>query len=213
MLSTVASPFVIVAINAGVRHLDTAVNALLLVFTLSAANSDLYISSRTAWALAKDGFAQGFLHRTSSSGVPVYAVALSSVFIAIGFMNATKGASTVFQYFVSLVTVFGALNWVSVLVSYIAMTRGMKAQFLSRDLMPFRSALLPWGAYLALFVTVMVIIFQGFDAFVPTFVADKFVTKYIGIAVYIVNFLAWKMFKKTKPVRPKDMDLDTNRLD
>src|SRR5689334_2307020 len=124
-----------------------------MVFTVSAANSDIYLASRTVWALAKDGQAPEIFHRTNRRGVPIPAVALSSVFIALGFMNAAKDAATVFGYFVSLVTVFGALNWIAVLVSYLAMIRGMKAQNIPRSAMPYRNILLPWGAYFALAIT------------------------------------------------------------
>lgn len=206
-----ASPFVVAAQVAGVNHLADAVNGLLLIFTISAANSDIYLASRTVWALGKDGQAPQLMVRTNARGVPIPAVALSSIFIALGFMNATKSASTVFGYFVSLVTVFGALNWVAVLVSYLAMIRGMKAQGIERAVMPYRNPLLPWGAYIALFFTALVIIFSGYAAFIPHFQVDKFMTSYIGIPVYIINILWWKWFKKTKRVKPEEMDLTTGR--
>ena len=210
-LDVAASPFVIAAKNAGVHGLDDAINALLLVFTVSAANSDIYLASRTLWALAKDRQAPQFFHRTNVRGVPVPAVALSSLFIALGFMNATKDSSTVFGYFVSLVTVFGALNWISVLVSYLAMLRGMKAQGISREIMPYRNPLLPWGAYIALAITILVIVFNGFAAFTPKFAIDKFMTSYIGVPVYVINILWWKFLKRTRRVRPEEMDLTTGR--
>ncbi|KAK5652930.1 hypothetical protein OQA88_9409 [Cercophora sp. LCS_1] len=208
-----ASPFVVAAKNAGVNHLDDAVNGLLMVFTVSAANSDIYLASRTAWALAKDGQAPQLLLRTNRRGVPIPAVAVSSIFIALGFMNATKNAGTVFGYFVSLVTVFGALNWIAVLVSYLAMIRGMKAQGIKRKVLPYRNPLLPWGAYIALLVTILVIVFNGWNAFVPVFQIDKFMTSYIGIVVYLGNIAWWKIYKKTKRVRPEEMDLVTDRRD
>lgn len=196
---------------AGVEKLADAVNALLLVFTVSAANSDIYLASRTVWALAKDGQAPRAMQRTNRRGVPVPAVALSSVFVALGFMNASKDSATVFGYFVSLVTVFGALNWIAVLVSYIAMTRAMRVQKVPRSVMPYRNPLLPWASYPALFITVLVIVFSGYSAFIPRFQVDKFLTAYIGIPVYVCNILWWKLVKKTKRVRPEEMDLVTGR--
>jgi len=184
---------------------------MLLVFTISAANSDIYLASRTAWALAKDGQAPQMMHRTNKRGVPIPAVALSSIFCALGFMNATKGADTVFGYFVSLVTVFGALNWIAVLVSYLAMIKAMKVQNIPRSVMPYRNPLLPYGAYFALFITALVIVFSGYNAFIPRFQIDKFMTSYIGIVVYLFNILWWKFYKKTKRVLPQDADLVTGR--
>jgi len=209
--SGLASPFVVAAQIAGVNKLDDAVNGLLMIFTISAANSDIYLASRTVWALGKDGQAPHLMQRTNKRGVPIPAVALSSIFIALGFMNATKSASTVFGYFVSLVTVFGALNWVAVLVSYLAMINAMKAQGVPREVMPYRNILLPWGAYIALFITILVILFSGYAAFIPYFQVDKFLTGYIGIPVYIINIFWWKFFKKTKRVRPEEVDLVTGR--
>ncbi|KAK4244775.1 amino acid permease/ SLC12A domain-containing protein [Corynascus novoguineensis] len=209
--SGLASPFVVAAQVAGVNKLDDAVNGLLMIFTVSAANSDIYLASRTAWALAKDRQAPQLLQRTNKRGVPIPAVALSSIFIALGFMNATKSSSTVFGYFVSLVTVFGALNWVAVLVSYLAMINAMKVQGVPREVMPYRNPLLPWGAYIALFITILVIIFSGYSAFIPHFQVDKFLTAYIGIPVYLINICWWKFFKKTKRVRPEEVDLVTGR--
>ncbi|KAK4638874.1 hypothetical protein QC761_703760 [Podospora bellae-mahoneyi] len=206
-----ASPFTVAAQRAGVDKLADAVNGMLLVFTISAANSDIYLASRTVWALAKDRQAPEIMERTNKRGVPIPAVALSSIFIALGFMNATKDATTVFGYFVSLVTVFGALNWIAVLVSYISMIRAMKVQGIPREIMPYRNPLLPWGSYIALMVTILVIIFSGYSAFIPQFQIDKFMTSYIGIVVYLVNILVWKWLKKTKRVRPEEMDLLTGR--
>lgn len=208
---TVASPFTVAALEAGVDKLADAVNGMLLVFTISAANSDIYLASRTAWALAKDRQAPQMMQRTNKRGVPIPAVALSSVFIALGYMNASKDSSTVFGYFVSLVTVFGALNWVAVLVSYMAMIRGMKAQNIPREIMPYRNPLLPWATYPALGITILVIVFSGYAAFIPHFQVDRFMTSYIGIPVYIVNILVWKWLKKTKRVKPEEMDLITGR--
>lgn len=213
MTVSVASPFVVAAQKAGISGLADAINGLLMVFTVSAANSDIYLASRSAWALAKDRQAPQLLHRTNRRGVPVPAVVLSSVFCALGFMNAAKDSSTVFGYFVALVTVFGALNWIAVLVSYLAMMRGMKAQGIPRNVMPYRNPLLPWGAYIALAITVLVIVFSGYNAFIPHFQVDKFLTSYIGIVVYLANIAWWKIFKKTRRVRPEEMDLVTGRRD
>lgn len=150
---------------------------------------------------------------TNKNGVPVPAVAFSSLFIALGFMNISQDASTVFGYFVSLVTVFGALNWISILVSYHFMLQGMKAQGIPRSVMPYRNPLLPWGAYVAFVITIIVIVFNGYSAFMPTFKVDKFITSYIGIPIYLINIAWWKVFKKTKKVPLEEMDLQTGRRD
>ncbi|BFZ55991.1 hypothetical protein PYCC9005_003032 [Savitreella phatthalungensis] len=207
--SGATSPFVIAANNSGLRHLGDAVNGLLMVFTLSAANSDIYLASRTLWALAKDGQAPSIFAKTNRQGVPYYAVGLSSLFIVLGFLNAKKSSSTVFGYFVSLVTVFGALNWVNVLVCHISMTAGMKAQGIPRSQMPYSNPLLPYATWPALLITILVILFNGWNAFLPTWNISKFMTSYVGIPFFLFNIGFWKVFKRTQRVRPELMDLHT----
>lgn len=47
----------------------------------------------------------------------------------------------------------------------------------------------------------------------PHFQVDKFITSYIGIVVYLINVAWWKIFKRTKRVRPEEADLVTGRRD
>lgn len=76
-------------------------------------------------------------------------------------MNVAKFSSTVFGYFVSLVTVFGTLNWVSLLVSYIGMRRSLRKQGIPLSDLPYRGPLQPYGAYFALLMTVLIVLFNG----------------------------------------------------
>lgn len=156
-----ASPFVIAVQLAGIPHYPDVMNACLLLFVLSAANSDIYIGSRTLFGLAHDRQAPAIFRRTTQMGVPFAGVIFTSIFAALAYMNASKSSSQVFQYLVSLVTVFGALNWINVLVTYVQFNRGMREQGISRSSMPYQGFLQPYGAYFALFMTAILIIFNG----------------------------------------------------
>ncbi|KAF9873897.1 dicarboxylic amino acid permease [Colletotrichum karsti] len=208
-----ASPFVIAVQLAKIPVFPHIVNASLLIFVISAANSDIYIGSRTLFGLARDGQAPGIFAKTTENGVPVWGVAFTSLFACLAYMNAAKNSSTVFTYLVSLVTVFGTLNWVSILVSYVQFTRGMKAQGISRDIMPYRGPLQPYGSYFSLLITMCIVFFNGYNAFIPKFTVSTFMTSYIGIAIYLVNIFSYKFYAKTKKVGLRDMDLWTNRLE
>ncbi|KAI8287501.1 putative amino-acid permease [Colletotrichum sp. SAR 10_98] len=208
-----ASPFVIAVQLANIPVFPHVVNGCLLIFVISAANSDIYIGSRTLYGLARDGQAPRIFTKTTGAGVPIIGVAATSVFAALAYMNAAKSSSQVFGYLVSLVTVFGTLNWVSVLVSYIQFTRGMQAQGIPRSIMPYRGPLQPYGSYAALLITVLVVFFNGYNAFIPKFTVSTFMTSYIGIAIYVVNIISYKLYAKTQRVGLGTMDLHSNRLE
>lgn len=142
-------------------------------------------------------------------------------------MNASKSSSQVFSYLVSLVTVFAVLNWVSILVSYISFRRALAAQGIALEDLPYVGLLQPWGSYYALFISSVVILFNGivvclikvallltntgYDAFIGGFKVDVFLVKYIGLIFYFGNIIFWKFWMKTKRHEPSNIDLYTGR--
>ena len=122
---------------------------------------DIYCSSRTLYSLAKDGQAPRIFTKTRENGNPIWAVAVPSAFIALGYMNARKSSSQVFGYLVSLVTVFAVLNWVAILVSHIRFRQALKAQGIPLSDLPYVAVLQPYGSYFALFISMLIVVFSG----------------------------------------------------
>ncbi|RSM15059.1 hypothetical protein CDV31_005139 [Fusarium ambrosium] len=209
--SGAASPFVVSVSLAGVGVFPDIINGCLLVFTLSAASSDIYCSSRSLYGLARDGQAPRLFTKTRDNGNPIYAVAAASVCIALGYMNASKSSSTVFGYLVSLVTVFAVLNWVAILITHIRFRQALKAQGIATSDLPYVGFLQPYGSYFALFISILVIIFNGYDAFIPYFKVDVFILKYIGTVIFVGNVTWWKLVKKTTFWSSETVDLTTGR--
>ncbi|KAI8652733.1 AA-permease domain-containing protein [Fusarium keratoplasticum] len=209
--SGAASPFVVSVSMAGVGVFPDFINACLLVFTLSAASSDIYCSSRSLYGLAKDGQAPRLFAKARENGNPIYAVAAASACIALGYMNASKSSSTVFGYFVSLVTVFAVLNWVAILITHIRFRQALKAQGIATSDLPYEGFMQPYGSYFALFISILVIIFNGYDAFIPHFKVDVFILKYIGTIIFLGNVTWWKLVKKTTFWDAEAVDLATGR--
>ncbi|CAG9984316.1 unnamed protein product [Clonostachys byssicola] len=209
--SAAASPFVVALKLAQVETLPSIVNACFLMFTISFANSDIYIASRTLYGLARDHQAPGIFTKTNKHGVPIYAVMASSAFCCLAFLNVSASSGKVFGYFVSLSTVLGLVNWLNIIITYLAFQKGIKAQGITRADLPWRGPLQPYAIYVTLLITCLVIIFSGYTAFIGVFKADKFITSYLGIVLYLVNILVFKVWKRSKRVRSTEMDLVSGR--
>ena len=217
--SASASPFVVAIIESGLHTLPGFLNACILVFVFSAANSDLYISSRTLYGLAKEGDAPQFFAYTNRYGVPVNALTVSTLLACIAFMNIADDSKAVFEYFVNLVTIFGILTWISILVTHIHFVRARRAQRLSRSQMRYASPLGISGSYFALGLCIAITIFKNFDVFIhnpsriygPKFDYRNFITGYIGIPLYLGLILGCKMARRTKGYSPAQVDLYTGR--
>jgi amino acid transporter len=176
-----ASPFVVATTLVGIKVIDHIINAAVLIFVLSAANSDLYIGSRTLYGLALEGRAPAIFKRVNGNGVPWPALMFCLAFCCLVFLNVAAGASKVFGYFVNLVSTFGALTWMCLAYTHIRWMKALKAQGISRDDLPYKAPGAPYLSWFALIATGIITFFKGFDTLVHPFNLPNFITSYIGI--------------------------------
>jgi len=203
-----ASPFVVATTLVGIKALNHVINSAILIFVMSAANSDLYIGSRTLYGLAVEGKAPAIFKRVNRMGVPYPALFLCTAFCGLVFLNVGSSSAKVFGWFVNLVSTFGALTWICILYSHIAFMKALKAHGMSRDDLPYKAPFQPWGSWFALGSTVIITIFKGFDTFLP-WKADNFVTSYIAIPIFLLLWAGYKVVYKTKAIPADKVDLVT----
>jgi len=100
-----ASPFVVATTLVGIRVLNHIINASILVFVISAANSDLYVASRTLYGLAVERKAPRIFTRVNRLGVPWPSLFLCTCFCAIVFLNVHSSSAkgrNILTYFRSI---------------------------------------------------------------------------------------------------------------
>ncbi|KAK0503212.1 dicarbixylic amino acid permease [Armillaria luteobubalina] len=203
-----ASPFVVATTLVGIRVLNHVINAAILIFVMSAANSDLYIGSRTLYALAAEGKAPKIFTRVNRLGVPYVASMFCTMFCGLVYLNVSSSSAKVFTWFVNLVSTFGAITWICICIAHLAFMKALKAQGMSRDKLPYKAPFQPFGSWFALVATCIITIFKGYDTFMP-FKTDTFITSYIGIPVFIVLYVGYKLYYRTKQIPPEHVDLVT----
>ncbi|RYP47408.1 hypothetical protein DL768_006523 [Monosporascus sp. mg162] len=207
-----ASPFVVAIKNARIRTLDHILNACILVFVFSASNSDLYIASRTLYGLASDGSAPNIFRKTDNRGVPLYALGVSACFALLAFMNVSDDSRQVFTYFVDMVTIFGLMTWISILVTHIWFVRARRAQGLANSALPYVAPLGIYGSYGALAVCILISLTKSFQVFVTgRWNTATFITSYLGIPVYLLLIFGHKVWTRSKGIRPHECDFYTGK--
>lgn len=208
-----ASPFVIAIKNAKIKALDHIINACILLFVLSAANSDMYICSRTIYGLAVAGYAPKFFSKTNRMGVPYYGVGLSFLFCLLAFMTVSSSSGEVFGYFVNVVSITGLIAWACILTIHIRFMNACKVQGIDRKRdLAYRSPLQPYGSYFALAVCILVIFIKNFTVFLgDSFTYKSFITGYIALPIFVIMYIVFKVYHRTKTLKADEVDLDTYR--
>ena len=113
----------------------------------------------------------------------------------------------------TLVTIFGLLTWISILVAHICFIRARRAQNVPDTALAFVSPLGLPGSIVALVFSCLIAIFKGFNYFVhmPKTYGDfdykDFITAYLGIPLFAIMFFGYKLAVGSKFVRPEEADL------
>lgn len=189
-----ASPFVIGIQNAGIHVLNHIINAAILTSATSAGNSFLYSSSRMLFSMAERGNAPKIFAKVNKYGVPYYSVAVSSAFGLLAYLNVSSSSATVFTWLSNLSTISGFIGWATVGVAYI---RWRKAVVLNglMDRLPYRSKLLPFGAYFVVIFLSIIIITNGYAVFFDFNIGD-FLAAYITLPIVVVLYFGHVIYTR-----------------
>jgi len=127
-------------------------------------------------------------------------------------MNVSTNGGTVFAWFVNITSITGLITWDIILITYVRFYHGLKYHGIDRDTLPYKAPWQPYASYFGIFFISIIIFFNGFQVFLShSWNVNTFITAYICLPIFLVFYLFWKIFKRTKFVRIPDMDFTTGR--
>lgn len=94
--------------------------------------------------------------------------------------------------------------------SYICFRKAVVSQLGSTDALPFKTpfGLQPYISWVGFVFCAIVIFFNGFYIFWPgAFTVGDFLTAYFGLPLFAIAYVAWKLWKKSKMVKPEEADI------
>ncbi|OJJ51805.1 hypothetical protein ASPZODRAFT_127940 [Penicilliopsis zonata CBS 506.65] len=209
-----SSPFVIAIQEAGISALPSIVNACILISAWSAGNSYCWVGSRMILALTTDHQLPQFFGRVNSKGVPYVAVIASWLFGLFAYLSlGSGGPSQAFTWLLNLSTIAGLIAWATLCFCYIRFYAALRAQNVSRDTLPWKAPLQPYAAWVGFIGSTIITLVAGFPVFLKgEWSTSDFLACYIGIPIFIIPILIWKLVHRTKFQRASTIDLWSGRL-
>jgi L-asparagine transporter-like permease len=122
------SPFVTVMARSHVPFAGGVVNFVILVAALSAMNSQLYITARMMFSLARAGHAPRRFGQLSKRGTPVAALLLSSIGIALATLLNVLFPKTSFTLMLAIAMFGGLFTWMMIFVTHLYFRRAHAGQ-------------------------------------------------------------------------------------
>ncbi|WP_370679294.1 amino acid permease [Comamonas sp. GB3 AK4-5] len=184
------SPFVTVMQATGIPGAAGIINFVVLIAALSAMNSQLYITTRMMFSLSRAGHAPAVLGRVHANGVPLPALLLSCLGIAVATIFNIVNPEQSFMLMMA-VSMFGAMfTWFMIFVTHLFFRT--RRQHLGREATSFRM----WGfpATTLLGAALM------FAALVSTLFTDVFrLTLLTGIPFLLVLAAVYRLWYRKAP--------------
>ncbi|CAN8103058.1 unnamed protein product [Discula destructiva] len=207
-----ASPYVVAMNRLRIRVLPDIVNAMVLTAAFSAGNSYVYCASRSLMGLALEGKAPRIFARCTRNGVPFYAVLLVLVISLLSFLQVSNNSAVVLSWFVSLVTASQVINFSAMCFTYIRFHKALAAQGISRDGLPYKGKVpQPFAAWFALVANFVMAFVQGYTVFLPgQWDVPTFLFSYTMVGVVPLLYLGYKVLKRSKFLKPEEVDLLKN---
>jgi amino acid transporter len=130
-------------------------------------------------------------------------------------MSLQTSAGKAFGYLANLTAACGLLTWWGISFTYIRFHKGMKAQGIDRNSLPYRSvfntnAIAAWYAIvlitIILFFSSYAVFLNGHEAADGSFDIATFLTNYLPLFLFPILWVGYKLIKRTKWRRPSEMD-------
>ncbi len=166
------SPFVRAFQSAGLPYAAGIMNLVVITAALSSSNTDLYLSTRMLFSLARGRYAPAWVGRVTAGGVPRHALAISTAGMVAAILlsiYAPKGAFLLL-YGVAVAGMF--FVWTTILITHLRFRASIGASRAAR--LPLRLPLHPFPTLLGiaalLAITATTFFVKGLEYTVPAFV-------------------------------------------
>ncbi len=201
------SPFTLVFKHAGLAFAAALMNTVILTSVLSAGNSAMYAATRVLWVLAKEGKAPAFLKKVNKGGIPTNALYLSTFIGMACFLTSLFGDGTVYSWLLNASGLAGFLSWLGISITHYRFRKAFVAQGRDFKDLPYVSKWYPFGPILATVLCLVAILGQNYGAFFgPKIDWYGIMVSYIGLPLFFLAYLGYKMAKKTKMVDLNEAD-------
>ena len=210
------SPWVIAIQSAGLCSFAGVVNAFLLYFALTAASSQLYASSRTLYFMSIQNKAPSIFSLCTKRGVPYMSVLFTGSFGMLSYLSVQNDTALIFERLVGVCSTAGLLVWSGMCFSFIRFYYALKLRpdIISRndEDYPYRSPFQPYLAYIGMILSLFLVFASGFVVFLkddwsPVF----FISSYGCLILFVVCYIGYRLFRRTKVQRLDQVDLDSGR--
>ncbi|KAL8739057.1 MAG: hypothetical protein Q9181_000239 [Wetmoreana brouardii] len=134
----------------------------------------------------------------------------------ISFLQVSSGSAVVLTWFVSIITASQLINFSVIAFTYTRFKKACDVQGLSRDTFAYKGRWQPFLAWYAFSGCITMVFLNGYAVFIHgNWKITSFFFSYTTVGVFPLLYFGWKILKRTKVIKPEEVDLhkDVEEID
>ena len=196
--SVSGSPFVRAFAAVGIPYAAAIMNLVVITAAMSSANTNLYLSTRMLYSLARGHYAPAGLGRLSRKGVPHRALAASSLGMVVAILLAVYVPKRAFLLMYGSAVSGMYFVWIVILLAHLRFRRSIGSKV--QDL-PLRLRLFP----VANFVGIALLVALGFSTF---YVGGlQYSLPIFAVLLVIMSAMYWNVRRSPKFAKGRAVDI------
>jgi AAT family amino acid transporter len=185
------SPFVAAFSAVGIPYASSIMNIVVITAALSSSNTDLYLTTRMLFSLARGNYAPAWLGHLGRNGVPHRALAVSTGGMIAAVLLAIFAPSRAFLMLYGVAVAGMFFVWGIILITHIAFRQALGPQRVAQ--LPMRLRLYPYSTLLGIVallgITLSTFYVDGLQYTVPAFLPF----------LLLISFAYWRIRRKRGP--------------
>jgi amino acid transporter len=161
--------------------------------------------------------------RTSRLGLPYWGIIVSFCFGLLAFLSVSNGSALAFTWLSNLsgesqfltagagltsTALSSLIAWITVCACYIRFKRALDIQEVNRSKLLLRGWCQPYMAWTCIACFTIILIFNGFVAFLHRFSVSDFFASYITLPVFGLCWIGFRLVKKEEVGMASLQDID-----
>lgn len=193
--SVSTSPYTLIFSTYISHYAADAVNLVILVALISAANASMYSATRILWYLGKKGDAPAKFSRITKHGVPLFALFATAIIGSLVFISSVTGNGVLFSYLVQISSLSGFIAWFGIALSHYQFRKKYLPNHGGINALTYKAKFYPYAQLISMLIIGAVVLGQFFpllDNKQPHFM-DFFII-YSSLILFVIIYVGHKLY-------------------
>lgn len=198
------SPFTLIFQSSKLINAASIMNFIILIAILSSSNAGLYASTRMLYTLAIEGKAPKMFKKLSKNGIPRNSLYITTLISGGYLINYKINIQKIYAELINISSITGFITWLGIFIIHYRFKKGYKK--LNNKINKSTHKYFPIGTFFSFILCFIITLGQAYVTLSSNNIKLKeIIITYIGIPLFCINWLGYKIIFKSKIIKYEDM--------